>query len=346
VRIFDRSKQQMASGILGIDYHVPERIETNADLARENPSWQMARFEAKCGISSRHIAAPDETASDLGYQAARKLLDRRLVPAEEIDFLLYCTQSPDYFLPSTSCILQERLGLKKDIGALDFNLGCSGFIYGLYMAVQFLATGSVRNVLLITADTYTKYIHPRDRSVRPIFGDGAAATLIGPAKDGAGIGPFVLGTDGAGAKKLIVPSGGLRLPRSAETAREATDMVGCIRSQDHLFMDGMALMSFAIDVVPKAIEALLQKAGLTDNDVDWYVYHQANRFMLKHLASASHIAWERMVFSMEDIGNTVSASIPIAMARYLEEGKIRPPQQLALIGFGVGYSWGACTMRL
>lgn len=334
----------MASGILGIDYYVPERIQTNDDLARENPSWQMGRFEAKCGISSRHIAAADETASDLGYEAARRLLDRRLVPEAEIDFLLYCTQSPDYFLPSSSCILQHRLGLKKEIGALDFNLGCSGFIYGLHMASQFIATGAARNVLLITADTYTKYIHPQDRSVRPIFGDGAAATLVGSV-DGPGLGPFVLGTDGSGANKLIVPSGGLRLPRSPETAREITDMVGCVRSKDHLFMDGMALMSFAIEVVPKAIETLLEKAGLADADVDWYVYHQANRFMLKHLASASHIDWDRMVFSMEDIGNTVSASIPIAIARHQEQGKLQPSQKLALIGFGVGYSWGACVMR-
>jgi len=335
----------MASGILGIDYYVPERIETNDDLARENPSWQMDRFESKCGISARHIAAPGETASDLGYRAARKLLDRQIVPAEDIDFLLYCTQSPDYFLPSSACILQHRLGLKTEMGALDFNLGCSGFVYGLYMAKQFIASGTARNVLLITADTYTKYIHPQDRSVRPIFGDGAAATLVGPVAAG-GIGPFVLGTDGAGAAKLIVPSGGLRLPRSAETAREVTDISGCVRSQDHLFMDGMALMSFTMDVVPQAINTVLQKAGLSDKDIDWYVYHQANRFMMKHLANASHIAWQRMVFSMEDIGNTVSASIPIAMARYTDEGKMHPPQKLVLVGFGVGYSWAACTIQL
>ena len=337
----------MASGILGIEYYLPDRIETNDDLARENPSWQMDRFELKCGISSRHVAAEDETASDLGYQAARKLLDRGLVPPEEIDFLLYCTQSPDYFLPSSACILQNRLGLKKEMGALDFNLGCSGYVYGLYIAQQFINSGTARNVLLITSDTYTKYIHPQDRSVRPIFGDGAAATLIGAMDDdGKGIGQFVLGTDGAGAEKLIVPSGCLRLPRSAETAREITDISGCVRSQDNLFMDGMALMSFTIEVVPKTIAALLKKTGLKDEDIDWYVFHQANRFMMNHLADASNLSWDRMVYAMEDTGNMVSASIPIAMARYMSEGKIVPPQRLALVGFGVGYSWAACTIQL
>ncbi|MBN1590809.1 MAG: ketoacyl-ACP synthase III [Pirellulales bacterium] len=336
----------MVPGILGIDYYLPERVETNDDLARENASWQMERFEAKCGISSRHIAAPDETASDLGYEAARKLLDRKLVPPEEIDFLLYCTQSPDYFLPSSGCILQQRLGLGKHIGAFDFNLGCSGFVYGLFLARQFIETGVARNVLLITSDTYTKFIHPQDRSVRPIFGDGAAATLVGPVEDGRSqIGQFVLGTDGAGAKNLIVPSGAARLPRSAETARETTDITGCVRSKDNLFMDGMALMNFAMTEVPKTIDALLEKSNLAAEEVDWFVYHQANRFMMKHLADASQIPWERMVFSMEDIGNTVSASIPIALARYDRDGRITPAQKLALIGFGVGYSWAACMIQ-
>lgn len=336
----------MAPGILGIDYYLPERVETNDDLGRENSAWQMDRFESKCGISSRRIAAPDETASDMGFLAAQKLLGRQLVPADEIDFLLYCTQSPDHFLPSSACILQDRLGLKNEIGALDFNLGCSGYVYGLYLAKQFVETGAARNVLLITADTYTKYIHPQDRSVRPIFGDGAAATLIGNAPDGKGlIGDFVLGTDGAGAKNLIVPSGAMRLPRSEETSRETTDIVGCVRSKNNLFMDGMALMSFAVTTVPKAIDGLLIKTGLSLEEIDWFVYHQANLFMMKHLAEASQIPWEKMVFSMKDIGNTVSASIPIAMARYLDEGKIVPGQKLALVGFGVGYSWGACIVE-
>jgi 3-oxoacyl-[acyl-carrier-protein] synthase-3 len=341
----------MEPGIIGIDYFLPKRVETNADLSAQNPTWQMERLEEKCGIYSRHVAAPNETAGDLGYEAAKKLLDQQLVPNDEIDFLLFCTQCPDYFLPTTACILQDRLGLKKEIGALDFNLGCSGFIYGLFMAKQFIASGAARNVLLITAETYTKFINPADRSVRPLFGDGAAATLVGRGTDrnggtGGSIGEFVLGTDGEGADKLIVPSGCARLPRSVETGREFADSAGCVRSRDNLFMDGMALMNFAIRTVPPTIDALLEKAGLSKDDIDWFVYHQANEFMLRNLAGQSDVPWEKMVLCMEAIGNTVSASIPIALAEAIRSKQVLPGQQLALIGFGVGYSWAACTARL
>jgi len=337
----------MAPGILGIDYYLPERVETNEDLARENPSWQMDRFGVKCGILARRIAAADETAGDLGFRAAEKLLARELAPRDEIDFLLYCTQSPDYFLPTTACLLQDRLGLGKHVGALDFNLGCSGYVYGLFLAKQFIATGAARNVLLITSETYSKYIHPQDRSVRPLFGDGAAATLIGPREPGGSeLGEFVLGTDGAGANNLIVPSGAGRLPRSPETGQEAMDEVGCIRSQDHLYMNGMALMDFAMAVVPKATKEILAKSGLAIDDVDWFVYHQANRFMIENLVQYSKVPWERVALHMEQIGNTVSASIPIVMAEYQAQGEIQPGQTLMLIGFGVGYSWGVCIVRM
>ncbi len=197
----------MDTAVLGIAYQLPERIETNDDLQRQNPDWRMDDLYAKSGIAKRHIAAEGQTASDLGYEAAAKLLDRQLVPRDEVDYILFCTQSPDYFLPSSACILQHRLGLGKHVGALDFNLGCSGFVYGLQLANSLVSTAAARNVLLITADTYTKYIHPRDRTVRTLFGDGAAATLVGRAVDVGRIGTFLLGTDGKGAENLIVPAG-------------------------------------------------------------------------------------------------------------------------------------------
>ena len=236
----------MKAIVLGIDCHLPEKIETNEDLGRENPDWQMGKLSDKSGIASRHVAAFGETAGDMGFQAAKKLLGRGLVAPEQIDYLLYCTQSPDYFLPSFACILQRQLGLGKHVGALDFNLGCSGWVYGLHLAKSFIESRAARNVLLITSDTYSKYIHPKDRSVRLLFGDGAAATLIGAAEEKQGIGEFVLGTDGAGAEKLIVPSGCFRLPRSPETALESIDSAECVRSKDNLFMDGPAIFSFAI----------------------------------------------------------------------------------------------------
>ena len=334
----------MSIAILGISHHLPERVETNEDLQRENPDWRMDELYEKSGISVRHIAAEGETAGDLGYQAARKLLDQARVAPHEIDYLIYCTQSPDYFLPSTACILQNRLGLGKHVGAFDFNLGCSGFVYGLQMAKSFITAGTAHNVLLITADTYCKSIHPRDRAVRTLFGDGAAATLIGSTEGVGQIGQFVLGTDGAGAKKLIVPSGGFRTPRSAETAVEATDDAGCTRSRDNLFMDGPAIFAFAVTTVPRTLAALLQKSGLAVDSVDWYVYHQANKYMLEHLARRSKIPPEKMLIDVDVVGNTVSASIPVAICRAVEAGKIQPGQRLVLVGFGVGYSWGACDI--
>ena len=334
----------MAVGILGITYHLPERVESIEDLGRENPDWRIGKLLQKSGIRHRHIAAPDETASDLGHAAARKLLDRALVPPDEIDFIVYCTQSPDHYLPASACVLQERLGLGQHVGAFDFNQGCSGYVFGTALSKSLIDAGMARHVLLINADTYTKYIHPRDRTVRPLFGDAATATLLGPRDDG-GFEQFVFGTDGAGAGNLIVPAGGLRLPRSTETAKDKATRNGCTRSADNLFMDGPAIFTFAMNTVPPTIDALLAKSHLTEDDIDWWVYHQATEVMLARLADRSNVPPAKMLRAFEDVGNTVSASIPIAIQRYVEAGRIVAGQRLLLVGFGVGYSWAACTLR-
>jgi 3-oxoacyl-[acyl-carrier-protein] synthase-3 len=334
----------MGAAILSISYALPERVETNADLQRENPDWRMDDVQQKLGIGARHVAADDQTASDLAYEAASALLARGLVDPQQIDYVLFCTQCPDHFLPSAACVLQDRLGLGKHVGALDFNLGCSGFVYGLQLAKTLVEGGQARHVLLLNADTYTKFIHRRDRTVRALFGDGAAATLVGSARGSGGFGSFVVGTDGSGAPNLIVPSGACRLARSASTAQETTDAAGCVRSQDNLFMDGPAIFSFAISVVPPLVARLLEKAGLESSAVDWYVYHQANKYMLDYLARRSAIPAEKMIVDVETTGNTVSASIPLALERAVEAGKIRAGQRLVLVGFGVGYSWGACNL--
>jgi 3-oxoacyl-[acyl-carrier-protein] synthase-3 len=334
----------MAVGILGIAYHLPERVETVADLRREHPDWQMDALYESSGIFARHIAAEGETASDLGYHAAVRVLDQSLVDTSEIDYLLYCTQCPDYFMPAGACILQNRLGLGQHVGSLDYNLGCSGFVYGLQLGKSLIISGFARYVLLITADTISKVICQGDRSVRALFGDAATATLLGPADTGKRIGKFVVGSDGAGAEKLIVPSGGFRMPRSPDTARETTDDHGCTRSKDHLFMDGSAMFAFAITRVPRLLEALLAKAELTADQIDWFVFHQANKYLLEQLALRSKIPREKMVLELESVGNTASSSIPIAIQRWADAGKIRSGQRLVLAGFGTGYSWGACDI--
>ncbi|MCY2991973.1 MAG: ketoacyl-ACP synthase III [Planctomycetota bacterium] len=335
----------MSAHILGIHGHLPEKVETNEDLGREQPDWDMPRIAAKTGILARHIAAADETACDLGYAAAKKLLQRELVPAAEIDYLIFSTQTPDHLLPSNACVLQHRLQLPTQIGAIDISPGCAGFVFGLQLAQGLIHSRAARNVLLVTAETYSKLIHPRDRAVRSLFGDGATATLIGATPDDAvGLGEFVVGTDGCGATSLIVPSGGFRLPRSAATAAEHVDAQGGVRSQDHLFMDGQAIFAFTLNTVPRAIAALFEKSGLTRDAVDWYVFHQANRFMLENLAKSAKLPQEKMVYHLAEVGNTVSSSIPLAIEAYVAAGRIQAGQKLLLVGFGVGFSWAACVV--
>lgn len=331
--------------ILAVSGYLPEKIETNEDLAKENPDWDMARIAGKTGIVSRHIAAADETALDLGIHAAQALLRKTNVDRQEIDYVIVCNQTPDHLLPSDACIAQDRLGLGTHVGAFDYRLGCSGFVCGLQVASALVETSAARNVLLITTETYSKLVHPKDRTVRALFGDGAAATLIGRADvEERQIGPFVTGTDGSRAQCLTVPSGGFRMPRSTQTAETRTDETGSVRSDDHLFMDGQAIFSFALNIVPAAIEQLLEKSGTKKEEVDWWVFHQANRFMLENLALCCGLDSERVVYAMEEVGNTVSASIPLAVEKFQSAGKIRNGQRVVFVGFGVGLSWNACEV--
>ena len=334
----------MFSSISAISYHLPEKRLSNDELAALYPGWTAEKIFEKTGIRERHISGDSETAGDLGEKAAKALFAEHAVDPASIDFILLATQSPDYFLPTTACMLQNRLGIPTTAGALDFNLGCSAYIYGLSLAKGLIASGTAKNILLITAETYTKHIHPMDKSVRTIFGDGAAATLISAAET-EGIGRFVLGTDGSGYDKLIVPSGGLRLSPSAETAVEVTDDSGNTRSQDHLFMDGTEIFSFTIVTVPRTVKETLEKNGLTMEEVDLFVFHQANQYMLEFLRKKCKIAPEKFYMNFADCGNTVSASIPIALARAVQDGTLKPGMKVMLVGFGVGLSWGATVVR-
>ncbi len=335
----------MRSTIAAITYHLPDKVETNADLADEYPGWDMALVASKSGILSRHIADKEETAADLAFHAAKKLLAEHPNAQGDIDFLLYCTQSPDHYLPPAACQLQTRLGLGTHTGALDFNLGCSGYVYGLSLAHGLIATGAAKKVLLLNSDTYSKYIHPGDRTVRAIFGDGAAATLVTPTCDAElGLGRFVFGTDGRGAENLIVPSGGMRCPRSPDTAVSYTDENGCIRSNDSLYMNGKAIFAFSITCVPKVVKKLLTATNTPPEAIDWYVFHQANQYMLQNIAARCGIGPDKMAVEFADTGNTVSASIPIVLRRYQDKGLLTRGAKLLLVGFGVGYSWAANLM--
>jgi 3-oxoacyl-[acyl-carrier-protein] synthase-3 len=331
------------SRIVAITEHLPEIVLGNDELARLYPEWSAEKILEKTGIRERRVCDANETAGDLAEQAARRLLVAGGIDPASIGFLILVTQSPDYFLPTTACLLQHRLGLPTTCGALDVNLGCSGYIYGLSLAKGLIAAGIARHVLLLTTETYSKYIHPRDKSVRTLFGDGAAATLISVA-DAPGIGAFVLGTDGGGFQKLIVPAGGMRLPRSAATAVEQTDVSGNVRSRDHLFMDGPEIFSFTITTVPRTVQETLAANGLALEAIDLFVFHQANKYMLDFLCRKCKIDPTKFYMNFADCGNTVSASIPIALARAVADGSLRPGMKVMLVGFGVGLSWGATVV--
>ncbi len=282
----------LKAAIRGIATHLPETRLSNERLASELGTWSAEEILEKTGIAERRIAAPGETASDLGVAAARKLFDGGACSPRDVDYLLFCTQSPDYFLPTTACLMQERLGMRTDIGAIDFNQGCSGFVYGLSLAKALIETGQARNVLLITAETYSKYINPRDRSVRTLFGDAAAATLVGAVEsDRELIGPFVFGTDGSGAENLIVATGAARQTRSVESAVEVEEK-GSWRSRDDLYMNGGEIFTFTLRVVPAAVQELLARSGRTIDDVDHFVFHQANKYMLDRLRTK--LGWSRV----------------------------------------------------
>jgi 3-oxoacyl-[acyl-carrier-protein] synthase-3 len=319
-----------------IAFHLPETVEDNDFLKALFPKWDMELIYKKTGVRARHIAAPGETAADLAVVAAEKLFQQHDIDRDSIDFLLLCTQSPDYPLPTTACLLQDRLKLRTSIGALDFNLGCSGYVYGLSLADGLIRSGAAKRILLLTAETYSKYIHPTDRSLRTIFGDGAAATLI-EAADEPSLGGFVFGTDGRGADTLMVAEGGARPPADALQPRKRK------RWPSALVMDGPELVKFTLDIVPPMIQQVLEQSKWTHDDVEFYLVHQATLFMLEHLRLRLNLAQEQMPLALQEYGNTVSSTLPLLMHDLRAAGRLRPGTQTLLIGFGVGLSWAACS---
>ena len=325
----------MQATIRAIEYHLPEARLTNEQLARDFPEWEAAKILEKTGIRERPQAASGECASDLAYAAAAKLFAAGLDPAQ-VDYLLLCTQAPDHFLPTTACLLQDRLGIPTTAGALDFNLGCSGFVYGLSLADGLIRSGAAERVLLITSETYSKYIDPSDRSLRTIFGDGAAATLVEAATEPC-LGPFVFGTDGRGADTLIVTEGGARPKETALRPRRRK------RWPSSLVMDGPELVKFSLDVVPSTVNQALAAAGWTRDDVDIFLMHQATAFLLNHLRDRMSLNGDQMPVDLEEFGNTVSSTIPILIDGLRRTGRLKPGTRTVMIGFGVGLSWAGCT---
>lgn len=321
-------------------YVLPQRIVTNEELVENFPEWGVSKIADKVGVDERRIAASNETAADLAAMAAEALFTKGTVKREEIDFVLFCTQSPDYKLPSSACIIQDKLGLGTNCGAFDFNLGCSGYEYGLAIAKGLVVGGMAKNVLLLTGETYNKYLHPRDKGNRTIFSDAASATVI--STDGfAVIGDFVLGTDGSGANHLILKSGGARFPERFDDL--TFDTGGNPISSDYLYMNGQEIFAFTLSNVPKMVKEVLVKNSLLKDEIDLFVFHQANKYMLEHLRKKLDISTDKFFTNLAKVGNTVSSTIPIALCDALEQGRLKG--NVLLAGFGVGLSWGATIIK-
>ena len=315
----------MGAKIKQVEYYLPERILTNEELEKAYPEWSATKLEKKVGIKQRHIAGPNETSLDLATKAAIKVLEKE--DKDLIDFVLFCTQSPDYLLPTSACLLQSRLRLKTSIGALDFNLGCSGYVYGLALAKGLINSGVCKNILLVTGETYSKFIAEDDISNRSIFGDAGTATIV-TYSDEDQLGEFIFGTDGIGAENLIV--NGL----SARNSYILKDV-----DRPTLYMNGPEIFNFTIETIPPLIQQVISKNKLQLSGIDYFILHQANKYILEFLISEIGLDKSKCHIDMLDYGNTVSNTIPIALKDAFEQRIIQEGDKVLLAGFGVGYSW-------
>lgn len=323
--------------------HLPEHVETNAELHRLFPEWNVLEAARHTGVEQRHLSAPDETALDLAEQACLRLFGDQPQLKEALDLVLFCTQTPDHRLPSNACLLHGRLGLHSRVGALDINLACSGFTYSLILANGLIESGTARNILLVTADTYTKLIGKQDRSTRLLFSDGAAATWITRSEGTSRVLGSGWGSDGALYQAFCVPGGAARLPTPPEPLELLTDGLN-LRTRDQIQMDGKGMLRFTSLTLPQHLQELLSAHGLTLEDVPHFLFHQASAMVLDGLRSRLHLDEARVHRNLAMTGNTVSASLPILLHDTLAQSGIQRGETVLLSGFGAGLSWASVLL--
>jgi 3-oxoacyl-[acyl-carrier-protein] synthase-3 len=338
--------QPPRAGIRAIAVALPETVESNEDLLEGLPDHVRDLLIRHIGVNFRHIARPDQTALDLGEQACAKLFAEHPDLPALVDVLIFCTQSPDYLLPSNACLLHGRLGLRDSVAAFDLPHACSAYVYAIGLAQALIASGAAGNVLLVTGDTYSRFIHPGDRATRLLFGDAAAATWLGVAGDGQGVLDVRCGTAGAYYDRFYIPAGGCRQPLTdALRSTEERDSSGNLRSPAGIHMAGREILSFVSSRVPAHIDEFLRRNGLVLDDVDWLVFHQASSVTLDSLVQFLNADPDKVIRYLADVGNTVSTSIPLALHNALERGLIRRGHMVLLCGFGAGLSWGSALLR-
>ncbi len=328
----------MFATIRAISSYLPAQIENNSEFVD-------ARFIKKIGVQCRHLSSKDEAAGDLAFKAAEKLFAEHNIDRHETDFILLCTQHPDHLGPHTSAHLQHRLGLGKSVGTMDISLGCSGYVYGLAVAKGLIETGLAKKILFITSSVYTKYINAKDKATRPLFGDGATATWI-DGGDVESLRAFVFGSDGSRYDKLIIPVGGSRFMPRDNPEVFSTDDNGNYRSNYEIFMDGMAITYFTLREVPPLVDAVLTSAKLTRADLDYCIFHQANKFMMTYLRDKAGLNDVPFHNDISATGNLVSGSVPLAIEQVVKAVGAKTLKRVMLAGYGVGLSWAGCIADL
>ncbi|MBI4659286.1 MAG: ketoacyl-ACP synthase III [Verrucomicrobia bacterium] len=334
-----------STAIVAASYYVPNQKLTHAELARRFGEEPVRKIAESSGICERRVAASDECASDLAFRAATDLLAAFAVDPRTIDLVIFATQTPDYLLPTTACLLQNRLNIPTTCGAFDINLGCSQYVYSLAVAHGLIRAGLVKRALVMTGDTVSRIIHPQDRRVVPLFGDGATAALLERVPDGEGFQEFAFGTDGSGFQHLVWPTSGLRVPRTSESGKEKADRSGSIRRDDDMFMDGAAVFVFTLKTIPRLVNQLLEKARLDLEEIDMFIFHQASEMIVESSARKLGIPREKLHYKLHDVGNSGGSTVGIALTDAWLKGRIKPGMKILMAAFGVGLSWAGTIIR-
>jgi 3-oxoacyl-[acyl-carrier-protein] synthase-3 len=329
--------------ILGVSAAGPEQVRDRADDSIVFRADEVQKISQSTGVFQRHVSNTLCT-SDLCCAAAERLFEETGIDRESVDALIFVSQTPDHIIPATSCLLQERLNLNSACAAFDIGLGCSGYVYGLWVAASLLASGAANRVILLVGDTSYRMSSPEDRSTALLFGDAGAATLLERNENTSTL-SFVLGSDGKGKDHLKIAAGGSRQPWSSELSDRVECEGGNRRAPTDLYMNGAEIFTFTLKRVPPLIKQLMAVSGKTFDEIDSFVFHQANKFMLQHLAKKMKLPVEKVVLALENFGNTSSASVPLAMVTHLAERLRSKEMDLVLAGFGVGYSWAAVNLK-
>ena len=332
------------AGIQDIDFYLPESMVSNEMISRENPDWDMLKASERSGVLSRPIAPDGVTALDMGFLATEKLFKHAPLEIDDVDALIFCTQTPDYILPPNSTLLHGRLGLKQSVMSFDITHACSGYIYSVGIANSLVRSGAAKNVLIVTSDTYSRLIHPQDRSTRPIFGDGAAACLVTDHSLFLHIKDIEYGTSGDLANRFIVKQGGMRFPGKANSG-DIISSNGRINSPDHIYMDGFGVLSFFNKIVPASVRSILKNNQLEISSISKFIFHQASQLALDSIKKSLNIPTDKVVIDMANTGNLVSSSIPVILTKLKADGQIQSGDWVIISGFGVGLSWGTILAK-